>query len=182
VPEIEVAPTGAPPRATWRACGVDALAFHAVLLHLLRSSERPQAAVAVWSALILHADHNGTVAVQRADLARTAMVSPEAASRVLTDLVQLGAIARDGEGRTSRYRILRDAAIAPPEPSPAYRWSGSRQSAAPVEVAVVRHERAPTKTVYAEIVRKADRSPPRMVSVEVVRRSDADEPEPPTTA
>ena len=114
MPDLEAVPVASPPRAVWRHAGLTALDFHNMLLHLLRS-ERPQAAAATWSALLLHADADGTVLVQRGDLARTAMVALDDASRALTDLVRLGAITRQGGGRGSRYHLNREP-ISPPPP------------------------------------------------------------------
>jgi hypothetical protein len=149
MPDLEVVPVTSPPRATWRAAGLDALAFHGVLLHLLRDSERPQAAAAVWSALILHTEADGSVRAQRGDLARTAMCSPADASRALTDLVRLGVIIRHGEGRASRYRINPDPSVTPPShPRPA-----GQKLAETVNVVIARSEPAKPaemKTVFVQ--------------------------------
>jgi predicted MarR family transcription regulator len=128
MPKIEAVRPVSSPGATWRAAGIDARAFHAVLLHLTRgsASERPLVAARVWSALILHADTSGAVRARRADIARTAMCEPIDASRALTDLAKLGAITRHGAGRTSTYRINPDFTSAVPRFRPEEAESGTR--------------------------------------------------------
>lgn len=76
----------------------------AVVAWLRQNSKRPMAAMATWAALFtaLRFD-TGEIALTRAELAERVGIHPRHVSRIMTELVEIGAVSRVREGRQVRY-------------------------------------------------------------------------------
>lgn len=76
----------------------------AVVAWLRENSKRPMAAMAVWAELFtaLRFD-TGEIALSRAELAERVGVDRDNVSRIMTELVKIGAVSRVREGRRVRY-------------------------------------------------------------------------------
>jgi DNA-binding IclR family transcriptional regulator len=86
-----------------------------IILAKIGRGPRPHATLRVWNAALAHvAADTGALEVSRTQLATGAGISPQAVSRALARLVEIGALIRTGPGR---YAL---------NPRPA--WSGSLAS------------------------------------------------------
>ena len=76
----------------------------AVVAWLRENSKRPMAAMATWAVLFtaLRFD-TGEIALTRSDLAERVGIHPRHVSRIMTELVEIGAVSRVREGRRVRY-------------------------------------------------------------------------------
>ena len=76
----------------------------AVVAWLRQNSKRPMAAMAVWAALFtaLRFD-TGEIALTRAEIAERVDIHPREVSKIMTELVEIGAVSRVHEGRRVRY-------------------------------------------------------------------------------
>lgn len=76
----------------------------AVVAWLRENSKRPMAAMATWAELFtaLRFD-TGEIALTRAEIAERVGIHPREVSKIMTELVEIGAVSRVREGRRVRY-------------------------------------------------------------------------------
>lgn len=76
----------------------------AVVAWLRQNSKRPMAAMATWAALFtaLRFD-TGEIALTRAEIAERVGIDADNVSRIMSELVEIGAVSRVREGRRVRY-------------------------------------------------------------------------------
>ena len=76
----------------------------AVVSWLRHNSKRPMAAMATWALLFTAVRFDtGEIALTRAEIAERVGIHPREVSKIMTELVSIGAVSRVREGRRVRY-------------------------------------------------------------------------------
>lgn len=102
----------------------------AVVEWLRAHSKRPQAAVTVWGLLLTALRYDtGEILLTRSQIAERVSISPDNASRIMTELASINAVRREREGRKVRYFL--NANIATHIPGPEARQR-AREAAGPL--------------------------------------------------